>query len=88
MARLMQYNYKLFKCFNDVREILDNYVEFENEGDLFADMSEEGCKFDNYFKWKRNEDGSLVFPEEMKKFTERKILQTLQMPNEERDLVF
>jgi hypothetical protein len=51
-------------------------------------MNEQGCKFPPGFKWKHDEDGSLMFPEELKKFTERRVHKTENLPNQEYDLIF
>lgn len=71
LFRFMQYQVKLFESFRSVQEILADNVVFENGGTIYENMTEGGCKFTTQFEWKKNEDGSLAFPEGLKKFMKR-----------------
>ena len=78
----------LLDSFHSAQAIMVECIEFSNDGTMYDNMSEDGCKFNDDFKWKSNEDGSLFFPNELKKFTQRgsHVFETL--PNEKLDVVF
>lgn len=63
-------------------------IEFPEGGSLYDNMGEEGAKFTGDFKWKTTPDGALMFPDELKKFTQRRVHRVETILNEKLDVVF